>query len=118
VWDARLTSELILLFIYLGYIGLWNAIEDPARAGKACAVLALVGAVNVPIVKFSVDWWSTLHQGESVFRSGGPTMSGVFLWPLLTMALGYTLLFLWLWLVRMRTEILERRARSLLVGAG
>jgi len=116
VWDARLTSELILFFIYLGYIGLWNAIEDPARAAKACAVLALVGAVNVPIIKFSVEWWSTLHQGESIFRSGGPTMGAAFLWPLFVMALGYTFLFLWLWLIRIRTEILERRLRAALVG--
>src|ERR1700741_509266 len=117
VWDARLTSELILLFVYLGYIGLWNAIEDPARAAKACAVLALVGAVNIPIIKFSVDWWSTLHQGESIFRSGGPTMSAAFLWPLFVMALGYTLFFFWLWLMRIRTEILERRLRAALMGA-
>ena len=117
VWDARLTSELILFFIYLGYIGLWNAIEDPSRAAKACAVLALVGAVNVPIVKFSVDWWSTLHQGESIFRASGPTMGAAFLWPLFVMALGYTVLFLWLWLIRIRTEILERRLRAALMGA-
>ena len=112
VWDARLTSELILFFIYLGYMGLWNAIEDPARAAKACAVLALVGAVNVPIIKFSVDWWSTLHQGESIFRAGGPTMSAAFLWPLFVMALAYTVFFLWLWLIRIRTEILAQRLRA------
>jgi heme exporter protein C len=116
VWDARLTSELILFFIYLAYMGLWNAIEDPTRAARACAVLALVGAVNIPIIKFSVDWWSTLHQGESIFRSAGPSLSSEFLWPLFVMALAYTILFLWLWLVRIRTEVLERRLRALLMS--
>src|ERR1700722_6247714 len=93
VWDARLTSFLILFFLYLGYIALWNAIEDEVRAGRAAAVLALVGAVDVVIVKFSVDWWNTLHQGESIFRSGGPLIAPVFLWPLFLMAFGYTFLF-------------------------
>ncbi|MGD0189930.1 MAG: heme ABC transporter permease [Rhizomicrobium sp.] len=119
VWDARLTSFLILFFLYLGYIALWNAIEDEVRAGRAAAILALVGVVDVVIVKFSVDWWNTLHQGESIFRAGGPTIAPVFLWPLGLMALGYTLLFFTLWMVRIRTEILERRARTLLArGAG
>jgi heme exporter protein C len=116
VWDARLTSELILLFIYLGYMGLWNAIEDPARAAKACAVLALVGAVNIPIIKFSVDWWSTLHQGQSILRSEGPSIGADFLWPLAIMALAYTFLFLFLWLTRIRTEVLERRVRAAMMG--
>ncbi|HEY5049013.1 MAG TPA: heme ABC transporter permease [Rhizomicrobium sp.] len=114
VWDARLTSFLILFFLYLGYIALWNAIEDDVRAARAAAVLALVGAVDVVIVKFSVDWWNTLHQGESIFRSSGPLIAPVFLWPLLLMAFGYTFLFLTLWLVRIRTEILTRRCRTLL----
>jgi heme exporter protein C len=114
VWDARLTSFLILFFLYLGYIALWNAIEDEVRAGRAAAILALVGVVDVIIVKFSVDWWNTLHQGESIFRAGGPTIAAVFLWPLGLMALGYTLLFFTLWMLRVRTEILERRARTLL----
>ncbi len=118
VWDARLTSELILFFIYLGYIGLWSAIEEPARAAKVCAVLALVGAVNIPIIKFSVEWWATLHQGESIFRGGGPTMGAEFLWPLLVMAFAYTILFLWLWLIRVRTEILAQRLRATLLSAG
>jgi heme exporter protein C len=116
--DARLVSELILLFIYLGYIGLWNAIDDPVRAAKAAAILSLVGAADVPIIHFSVDWWNTLHQPASVFRIGGPTIDPAFLWPLLTLALGYTVLFFWLWLVRMQTEILERRARSLMMAKG
>jgi heme exporter protein C len=114
VWDARLTSFLILFFLYLGYIALWNAIEDDVRAGRAAAILALVGAVDVVIVKFSVDWWSTLHQGESIFRSGGPLIAPVFLWPLFLMAFGYTFLFVSLWMIRIRTEILTRRARTLL----
>ena len=115
VWDARLTSFLLLLFLYLGYIALWNAIEDEARAAKAAAILALVGAVNLPIIKFSVDWWNTLHQGESILSG---QIAPVFLWPLLTMALAYMLLFAALWMVRIRTEIVDRRARSLMQSAG
>jgi len=115
VWDARLTSFLLLLFLYLGYIALWNAFEDEVRAARAAAILALVGAVNLPIIEFSVDWWTTLHQGESIFRTGGPTISAVFLWPLGLTGLGYTLLFATLWTIRIRTEILERRVRSLLL---
>lgn len=116
VWDGRLTSFLLLLFLYLGYIALWNAIEDETRAARAAAILALVGAVNLPIIEFSVDWWTTLHQGESILRKGGPLISPVYLWPLFAMALGYTFLFFTLWLVRIRTEILERRARGLMMG--
>ncbi len=114
VWDARLTSFLILFFLYLGYMALWNAIEDEVRAGRAAAVLALVGIVDVVIVKFSVDWWNTLHQGESIFRAGGPLIAPVFLWPLGLMAFGYTFLFFTLWIVRIRTEIVMRRCRTLL----
>ncbi len=116
VWDGRLTSFLLLLFLYLGYMALWNAIEDETRAARAAAILALVGVVNLPIIEFSVQWWTTLHQGESILRSGGPLIAGVFLWPLFLMALGYTALFFTLWMVRIRTEILERRARSLMMG--
>jgi heme exporter protein C len=115
VWDARLTSFLILLFLYLGYIALRNAIEDETRSARAGAILALVGIVNLPIIEFSVEWWPTLHQGESIIRAGGPLIAGVFLWPLGLMGLGYTLLFFTLWMVRMRTEILERRARTLMM---
>src|SRR6195952_593246 len=82
VWDARLTSFLLLLFLYLGYIALWNAIEDEVRAARAAAILALVGLPNLFIIKFSVEWWSTLHQGESLMRSDGSHIDGVFLWPL------------------------------------
>lgn len=118
VWDARLTSFLILFFLYLGYIALWNAIEDEVRAGRAAAVLALVGAVDLVIVKYSVDWWNTLHQGESIFRTGGPLIAPIFLWPLFLMMGGYTLLFVLLWIVRIRTEIISRRNRTLLARAG
>src|SRR5690348_15356721 len=117
VWDARLTSFLLLLFLYLGYMALWNAIEDETKAARATAILALVGVVNLPIIEFSVDWWNTLHQGESIIRSGGPLIAGVFLWPLGLMAVGYTTLFFALWMIRIRTEILERRARALMLGA-
>jgi heme exporter protein C len=116
VWDARLTSFLVLLFLYLGYIALWNAIEDEVRAARAAAILALVGAVNLPIIEFSVDWWNTLHQGESIIREGGPAMASVFLWPLGFMAFGFTTLFFALWIVRIRTEIISRRTRALLLG--
>ena len=118
VWDARLTSFLILLFLYLGYIALWNAIDDEIRAARATAILALVGAVNLPIIKYSVEWWNTLHQGESIFVKGGSLIAPVFLWPLFLMAVGYTFLFSALWMVRIRTEILARRARSLQLQAG
>lgn len=118
VWDARLTSELILLFLYFGYIALWDAIEEPTRAARAAAVLALVGAVNLPIIHFSVEWWNTLHQPDSIFRAGGPRMDKAFLMPLLLMAMGYTVLFVWLWLLRIRTELFRRRARTLMMARG
>jgi len=117
VWDARLTSVLVLFFLYLGYIALANAFDDPARGGRAASVLALVGIVNLPIIKFSVDWWSTLHQSESVFRRGGPTIDASMLVPLMVMALGYLLLFTTLLLVRMRSELNERKARTLRFAA-
>ncbi len=116
-WDGRLTSFLLLLFLYLGYIALWTAIENEARAAKAAAILALVGVVNLPIIEFSVQWWTTLHQGESIIRKGGPSISAVFLWPLFVMAAAYTLLFFTLLIVRMRTEILERHVRIAALGA-
>src|SRR5215813_6275008 len=113
VWDARLTSVLILFLMYLGLIALWRTVEDPSRAGRAAAVLTLVGALNLPIIKFSVDWWNTLHQPASVMRLGGPTLDRAFLIPLLVMAVGFTLLFFTLHLAAMRNEILRRRVRSL-----
>jgi heme exporter protein C len=113
VWDARLTSMLLLLLMYFGVIALWRAIDDPARAGRLVAVLTLVGAINLPIIKFSVDWWNTLHQPASVFRLGGPAIAASLLWPLLVMALAFTLLFAALVLAAMRNEILRRRVRGL-----
>src|SRR5476649_29448 len=113
VWDARLTSFLLLLFLYLGYMALWNAIEDETRAARAAAILALVGVVNIPIIKFSVVCWSTLHQGESIVSG---KIAPVYLWPLLLMMSGYMLLFATLWMIRIRTAILERRARNLMQG--
>ncbi|MDR3526395.1 MAG: heme ABC transporter permease CcmC [Rhizomicrobium sp.] len=114
VWDGRLTSFLLLLLIYLAYIALNDAIENETRAARASAVFAIVGAVNLPIIEFSVQWWTTLHQGESILRKGGPTIAPVFLWPLFLMALGYTFLFFVFWTIRIRSEILNRRARTLL----
>jgi heme exporter protein C len=116
VWDARLTSVLILFFLYLGYIVLWSAIEEPTRAARAARILALVGALNIPIIKFSVDWWNTLHQTASVFRTDGPSMPASMLTPLLIMGLAYSLLYAALLLVRMRTEIAARRLRTIRLG--
>src|SRR5499425_905978 len=113
VWDARLTSVLVLFLMYLGVIALWRTIEDPSHAARAVAVFTLVGAINVPIIKFSVDWWNTLHQGASVIRMGGPTMDRAFLIPLLVMAVAFSLLFITMHLAAMRNEILRRRVRSL-----
>jgi heme exporter protein C len=113
VWDARLTSELVLLLLYLGVIALWHTVDDPSRAARAAAILTLVGAIDLPIIKFSVDWWNTLHQPASVMRLGGPTLDRAFLIPLLVMALAFTLLFLTLHLAAMRNEVLRRRVRSL-----
>lgn len=113
VWDARLTSMLVLLLLYLGLMALRAAIDEPNRAGRAAAVLTLVGFINVPIVKFSVDWWNTLHQPASVFRMGGSTIESSLLWPLLVCAIGFTLLFLALHVLGMRTEILRRRVQAL-----
>jgi heme exporter protein C len=113
VWDARLTSVLVLFLMYLGVIALYRAVEDPARAGRAAAILTLVGAINLPIIKFSVDWWSTLHQGASVLRLGGSTLHPTILVPLLEMAVAFTLLFVTLHLAAMRNEILRRRVRTL-----
>jgi heme exporter protein C len=119
VWDARLTSVLVLFLMYLGVMALWRTVEDPARAGRAAAILTLVGAVNLPIIKFSVDWWNTLHQPASVFRVGGPAIDRSILLPLSVMAVAFTLLFLTLHLAAMRNEILRRRVRTLrLMQAG
>src|ERR1700733_8045075 len=113
VWGARPTSKLILLLLYLGVIALWRTVEDPSRAARAVAVLTLVGAVDLPIIKFSVDWWNTLHQGASVFRLDGSTIYPTILIPLFIMAAAFTLLFATLLLAAMRNEILRRRVRTL-----
>jgi heme exporter protein C len=113
VWDARLTSELILFLLYLGVIALWRTVEDASRAARAVAILTLVGAIDLPIIKFSVDWWNTLHQRASVFRLGGSTIDPTILIPLSLMAAAFTLLFVTLLLAAMRNEILRRRVRTL-----
>src|SRR5580658_707986 len=113
VWDARLTSVLVLFLLFLGYMALRAAIDDEARAARAAAILALVGLINLPIIYFSVDWWNSLHQGESIFRPGGPAIATVFLIPLALMSLGYLAAFGALWLERTRAEIWRRRAQSL-----
>ncbi|HXE27701.1 MAG TPA: heme ABC transporter permease [Stellaceae bacterium] len=113
VWDARLTSVLVLFFLYLGYIALINAFDEPTRGARAGAILALVGVVNLPIIKFSVDWWNTLHQPASIFRLGGPTIAASMLWPLAVMALGFTLLFVTLWLMRIRSALIAAKLRAL-----
>jgi len=107
--DARLMSVLILFLFYIGYMALRASIDDEQKAARAAAVLGLVGLINLPIVKFSVDWWNTLHQPASLVRMGGPSMSEAFLAPLLTMMAAYGALFLALWLTAIRTEIVRRR---------
>jgi heme exporter protein C len=112
-WDPRLTSELILLFLYLGYMGLRSSIDDLTRADRTSAVLAIVGIVNVPIIHYSVEWWNSLHQTATVMKIAKPAMPPAMLIPLLMMLLGFTLLFFALLLVRVRGEILRReRAAS------
>lgn len=112
VWDARLTSVLILFFLYLGYIALVDAFDDPVRGLRAGGLLVIVGSVNLPIIKFSVDWWNTLHQPASVSRIGVPAIHPDMLAPLLVMAAAFTLLFVSLAILRTRTEILERRLQA------
>ena len=112
-WDGRMTSTLVLLLIYLGIIALWRAFDDQLRAGRIVAVVTLVGAINIPIIKFSVDWWNTLHQPASVFTASGPRMPMSLLLPLLVMTVAFTLLFSLLYVVRIRTEVFRRRAESM-----
>jgi heme exporter protein C len=112
VWDARLTSVLILFFLYLGHMALARAFDDPARGARSAAILALAGFVNVPIIKFSVDWWNTLHQPASIARMGGPTIDASMLVPLLLMAVGFTTLFGVILLLRMKTELLSAKLRA------
>jgi heme exporter protein C len=115
VWDARLTSVLVLFIMYLALIALWRTVDDQAQAGRAAAILTLVGAVNLPIIKFSVDWWNTLHQPASVLRMGGSTIDRSMLIPLGVMALAFVLLFVTLHLAAMRNEIMRRRVRTLML---
>ena len=115
VWDARLTSVLILFLMYLGVIALWRTVEDPSRAARAAAILTLVGAINLPIIKFSVDWWNTLHQPASVIKLGGPSIDSSILIPLLVMTAAFTLLFITLHVAAMGNEILRRRVRTLMM---
>ncbi len=113
VWDARLTSMLVLLFLYLGYMALNNAFDDPGRGAKSSSILALVGFVNVPIIKFSVDWWNTLHQPASVVKMGGPAIHGSILAPLLVMSVAFTTYYLWVLLIRIRQEVTANKVRAL-----
>lgn len=116
VWDARLTSELILLFLYLGYMALTRAIDDPRRADRAGAVVALVGVVNVPIIYFSVQWWNTLHQGASVSLTKSPSMAAVMLWAMLVMTLAFWAYAVGMAFYRVRQTILEREQDAAWVG--
>lgn len=113
VWDARLTSVLVLLFLYIGYMALQGAFDDRVRAAKASAILALVGFVNVPVIKFSVDWWNTLHQPASVIKMGGSSIHPSMLWPLLIMAIAFKAYYVWVLLVRMRAELVANKVRIL-----
>jgi len=116
VWDARLTSVLVLFFLYVGHIALVRAFDTPERGYRAGAVLALIGVVNLPIIKFSVDWWNTLHQPDSITLTGAPTMYVGMLWPLLFTTLGYTLGFAAIVIARLRAAVMERRIRALLAA--
>ncbi|MDP3897517.1 MAG: heme ABC transporter permease [Mesorhizobium sp.] len=109
VWDGRLTSVFVLFLMYLGILALTRALDDPQRSARAAAILTLVGVINIPIIKFSVEWWNTLHQPASVMRLDGPTIHPSLLWPLLVSAIGFTLIFFTLHLMAMRAEIWRRR---------
>jgi len=116
VWDARLTSVFVLFLLYLGHIALVRAFDDPTRGYRAGAILALVGVINLPIIKFSVDWWNTLHQPASITLTGAPTIAASLLWPLLFTTLGFTLLFAAITIARTRAAVMERRIRALLMA--
>jgi heme exporter protein C len=112
VWDARLTSMLVLLFIYLGYMAVWQSIGERARVAKFARIVALVGFINIPIVKFSVDWWNSLHQPASLLREGGPSIHWTMLVPLFAMLIAYTAFFAWLVLTGVRTELIQQRIKN------
>jgi heme exporter protein C len=116
VWDARLTSMLVLFFLYLGHIALVRAFDDPQRGYRAGAILALVGVVDLPIIKFSVNWWNTLHQPDSITLTGSPTMYVGMLWPLFVCAIGFSLAFAAIVTARLRAAVMERRIRALLMA--
>jgi heme exporter protein C len=117
VWDARLTSMLVLFLLYLGLIAVRQTMDDTPRGARIAAIMTLVGAIDIPIIKYSVDWWNTLHQPASVFRIDGPAISGSMLWPLIVMALAATFLFLTLHVMAIRNEILRRRLARLSMQA-
>lgn len=117
VWDGRLTSVFVLFLFYIAYLALHAAMDDEQKAAKAAAVLALVGLINLPIIKFSVDWWNTLHQPASLLRAGGPAIHGTMLWALLTMGLGYKFTFLSVWCLNLQTEIHKKRVQTLMIRA-
>jgi heme exporter protein C len=112
VWDARLTSMLVLFFLYLGFMALVEAFDDPARGRRAASILALVGVINIPIIKFSVDWWNTLHQPASVVRVDGPAIHPSMLAPLLVMAVAFTLYYFWMLMLRLQSEVLAGKIRA------
>ena len=112
VWDARLTSELILLFLYLGIIALYGAVDDKRVASRATSILALVGVVNIPIIHFSVEWWNTLHQGPTVSKVDAPSIDASMLVPLLVMALAFKLFYITVLLMRTRCDLLDRERNS------
>jgi len=116
VWDARLTSVLVLFFLYLGHIALMRAFDDPQRGYRAGSILALVGVVNLPIIKYSVDWWNTLHQPATITLTGAPAMAPAMLWPLLVCAIGFTFVFAAIVVARIRAAVMERRIRGLLMA--
>jgi heme exporter protein C len=118
VWDARLTSVLILLMLYLGHVVLVRAFDDPARGYRTGAIFALIGVINLPIIKFSVDWWNTLHQPASITLLGAPTIAMSILWPLPLTAVGFTLIFVGIVLCRIQAAILERQVRNQLAARG
>ena len=116
VWDARLTSVLVLFFLYLGHIALMQAFDDPQRGYRAGSILALVGVVNLPVIKYSVDWWNTLHQPATITLTGAPAMAPAMLWPLLVCAIGFTFVFAAIVVARIRAAVMERRIRGLLMA--
>jgi heme exporter protein C len=112
VWDARLTSMFVLMLLYLGYIAVWRAFDDPDRAARLARIVALVGVINIPIVKFSVDWWNTLHQPASIVRMDGPAIDSSILWPLALMFLAFVLLFTSTHLLALKNEARARKIRT------